>query len=96
MRKERILEQDKSKKEKVADLLTIPKDILLGCSILSAIGNREIRIENYKGIIEYNEDIIYLQGKHEKILIEGKSLSIDYYSNEDMRIVGSIKTIKYL
>lgn len=96
MKKNNIEEPKKIKKENIADTLQIPKDILLGCSILNAVGNREVHIENYKGILEYTEEYIFLQGKHEKIRIEGKNLSIDYYSNEDMRIVGNISIIRYL
>lgn len=96
MEKKRKTEQKKTKKESIAETLKLPKDILLGCSILSAVGNKELRIENYKGIIEYMDELIVLQGKKEKIMIEGTRLSVDYYSNEDMKIVGNISIIRYL
>lgn len=85
-----------NRKETIAETLHIPKDILPECCILSALGNKELQIENYKGIIEYTDEVIVLQGKNEKIMIEGNDLSIDYYSNEDMKIVGNISLIRYL
>ena len=44
-----------SKRELVVNSLKLPKDLLLGASIVTLTGNREAWIENYKGIIEYSE-----------------------------------------
>lgn len=83
------------KKELVVDSLQLPKDLLLGASIVTLTGNREAWIENYKGIIEYCNDSILLQGKSCQICIQGKKLSIDYYTNEDMKISGHITCVRY-
>ena len=37
-----------------------------------------------------------LQGKNAKICFEGSSLSIDYYTNEDMKISGKIDALRYI
>lgn len=94
-----MLEESESllarKKELVVDSLNLPKDIMLGASIVTLTGNREAWIENYKGIIEYCSDSIVLQGKTCQICIQGKRLSIDYYTNEDMKISGCISCVRY-
>lgn len=84
-----------SKKEQVVDSLKLPKDLLLGASIVTLTGNREAWIENYKGIIEYTDTCILLQGKTCQICIAGKRLSIDYYTSEDMKISGCIEAVRY-
>ena len=84
-----------NKKELVVDSLKLPKDLLLGASIITLTGNYEAWIENYKGIIEYTDTNILLQGKNRQITISGKNLIIDYYTNEDMKISGSIESIRY-
>ena len=52
-----------SRKEQLVDSLKLPKDLLLGASIVTLTGNREAWIENYKGIIEYSDTFVLLQGK---------------------------------
>ena len=69
---------------------------MLGAAIVTITGNGEAFIENYKGILEYNTESIVLQGKNCKICFEGKQLSIDYYTNEDMKISGWIENIRYI
>ncbi len=83
-------------KELIVESLKLPKDTMLGAAIVTITGNREAFIENYKGIIEYTTESIVLQGKNCKICFEGKRLSIDYYTNEDMKISGSIDTVRYI
>lgn len=78
------------------ETLRLPKDTMLGAAIVTVTGSREAFIENYKGIIEYTTESIVLQGKNCKICFEGKNLSIDYYTNEDMKISGSIDAVRYI
>ena len=53
-------------------------------------------MENYRGLLEYTDQTILLQGKNCQVCFEGKGLSIDYYTNEDMKISGCIQCIRYL
>lgn len=84
------------RKEMVVESLKLPKDSILGASIVTLTGNTDAFVENYRGIIEYTGDLILLQGKTCKIKICGKRLCIDYYTNEDMKISGLIEQICYL
>lgn len=83
-------------KELIVESLKLPKDTMLGAAIVTVTGNREAFIENYKGILEYTTESIVLQGKNCKICFEGRRLSIDYYTNEDMKISGSIDAVRYI
>ncbi|MBQ9142159.1 MAG: YabP/YqfC family sporulation protein [Lachnospiraceae bacterium] len=89
-------EFQKSKTDMLLDSLQLPKDILRGDIRITLTGNREVWIENYKGILEYTNQSILLQAKSCKVQFEGKGLSIDYYTNEDMKLTGRITSIKYL
>ena len=84
------------RKEMVVESLKLPKDSMLGASMVTLTGNTDAFVENYRGIIEYTGDLILLQGKTCKIKICGKRLCIDYYTNEDMKISGLIEQICYL
>lgn len=83
-------------RELIVESLKLPKDTMLGASIVTLTGNREAFIENYKGILEYTKESIVLQGKNSKICFEGRQLSIDYYTNEDMKISGNIEAVRYI
>ena len=85
-----------SKKEALLDTLKLPKDICMGALKVTLTGNREAWIENYRGILEYTESLILLQGKTCQVSFEGTRLSIDYYTNEDMKISCCISCIKYI
>lgn len=95
-RREREANKTVSGKELMVESLKLPKDSMLGASIVTVTGNSEAFVENYRGIIEYNGEMILLQGKTCKIEIIGKRLSIVYYTNEDMKISGRIEQIRYL
>jgi sporulation protein YqfC len=84
------------KKEKFVDSLKLPKDVLMGAMRVTLTGNGEAWIENYKGILEYTDSMIMLQGKTCRVCIEGKNLGIDYYTNEDMKVSGIIGCVRYL
>lgn len=83
-------------KEIIVESLKLPKDSMLGASIVTVTGNREAFVENYKGILEYSRESIVLQGKNCRICFQGKELSIDYYTGEDMKISGNIEGLRYL
>lgn len=83
-------------KEIIVESLKLPKDSMLGASIVTVTGNKEAFVENYKGILEYSKESIVLQGKNCRISFQGKGLSIDYYTGEDMKISGYIETLRYL
>ena len=84
------------KKEIIVESLKLPKDSMLGASIVTVTGNKDVFVENYKGILEYTSTVILLQGKTCKIEICGKRLTIVYYTNEDMKISGWIESVRYL
>lgn len=83
-------------KESLIETLKFPKDICMGAMKVTLTGNSDVWIENYRGILEYSEKLILLQGKTCQVCLEGTGLSIDYYTNEDMKISGCISCVKYL
>ena len=84
-----------SLRERIVDNLELPKDLMLGAAIVTVTGRGEAVISNYKGILEYEDSVIRVQTKTCRIRITGVRLAIDYYTNEEMKITGSIDTIEY-
>lgn len=81
--------------ETISEKIKLPSDILAGAPLLSMAGQRELLIENYKGIIEYTEELIRVQTKIGRVHVEGKNLNIEYYTAEDMKITGYITTVQF-
>lgn len=82
-------------KYRMAEAVSMPKDVVLGVPIVTIIGKCEVRIENYRGIIEYTENLIRIKVKDGQIRITGKNLQIEYYTNDDMMIMGNIEKTEY-
>lgn len=80
----------------VSDMSGMPKDVIMGAPILTVIGQMELLLENYRGILEYTECIIRIQTRIGQIRILGKNLQIEYYTNDEMKITGKVTEIKYV
>lgn len=82
-------------KNSVVRALDLPQDLAYGCVLVSVTGQNELLIENYRGILEYKDDHIRIQAKDCRVLIVGKRLEVEYYTNEEMKIKGLIEQILY-
>lgn len=96
MKKKKNPKNNSFKKEILVDTLKLPKDVCMGALRVTLTGNTEAWVENYRGILEYTEQTILLQTKTCQVCFEGSRLSIDYYTNEDMKISGCIGCVRYL
>ena len=77
-------------KRKAAKASKFPEDVVLGMPNVEILGHSEMRIENYRGLIEYTDQLVRVQ-----IRITGKHLQVDSYTNDDMKITGKIQNIEY-
>ena len=82
-------------KEKMVSAADMPRDVVMGKSVLTVFGNIEVCIENYKKIIEYTDSVIRVLAKDCQIIVKGRCLRVEYYSNDEMKIAGCICSIEY-
>lgn len=78
-----------------SDFMLMP-EMLHSVPVITMKGRSSIRIENYKRIIEYKEDGIKIQVNDSVINIEGKSLTIKYYTKEEMVISGILYSVTFV
>lgn len=83
-------------KEKVTEMLELPKEIVLNVPKLTMIGCRDLVIENYKGIIEYDNNRIRLNTGIGIIKIMGNGLIIKEITSEDILIEGEIISFEFI
>jgi sporulation protein YqfC len=81
--------------ETVADFFELPRELLFNLPRVTLIGNVHFYLENYGGIIEYNEEIVRLKVKEGEIVIRGENLSIKNFYTDEIFIEGKIKLIEY-
>lgn len=87
--------KDEQLRNRVAEASGMPKDVVLGFPILTVTGQRELNLENYRGILEYTEVLIRIQTKIGQIKVIGKNLRIEYYTIDEMKVIGHITAIHY-
>ncbi|MBQ7574663.1 MAG: sporulation protein YqfC [Clostridia bacterium] len=85
----------KNLKERFADSFSVSKEIIMDTVHISMAGNREIYIENYRGIVEYKKDIIRISIKDGVLCISGSDLAIQSIRITDIFISGYIETVEF-
>lgn len=83
-------------KQKMNKITEFPKDVTLGVPILTMMGQMELCLENFRGLIEYTEYHIRIQTKYGQIKVTGNHLNVEYYKNDEMKINGNIVSIEYM
>ncbi|HOJ09006.1 MAG TPA: sporulation protein YqfC [Clostridiales bacterium] len=86
---------DKNVKEKLTEVLELPKEVILNIPKMTIIGNKELVIENYKGIIEYGSARIRINTGTGLIKITGNGLNIKEITSEDVIIGGDISSLEF-
>ncbi len=89
----------KRKNEKVQNrlerILEIPKEISSNEPKITIMGFGEMLIENYKGILEYQEFYIRISTYLGIININGFNLNLTEMTTDDIMITGKIETVDF-
>ena len=85
----------KSKKisNKINRLLDVPRELDENQTKFTIIGFDEILIENYKGILEYEEFYIKINTSIGNVNINGFNLNLEQVTEDDIAIKGKIESI---
>jgi len=83
-------------KKGIADLLELPRDIVLDLPKITLLGNLQLYIENHKGIIEYSTSLVRVNTKAGILVVTGSCLTIRTIVVEEIIIVGSIDRVEFL
>ena len=78
---------------KIDDILEMPKEICSKNPKLTTIGFEELIIENYKGILEYEDYYIRINTHIGIININGFNLRLEKMTENDIKVIGKIESI---
>ena len=80
---------------RVSKFLEIPREVISNIPKITITGFNEIMIENFKGIIEYEDYFARISTEIGNININGFNLGLNEMSNEDIMITGKIETLDF-
>ncbi|MEI3410584.1 MAG: YabP/YqfC family sporulation protein [Clostridia bacterium] len=84
----------KQRKNRMDKMLEIPKEVYSNIPKLSVTGFEEMVIENYKGILEYEEFFVRISTHIGIININGYNLNLETMTNDDIKVTGKIESIE--
>ncbi|WP_410767987.1 sporulation protein YqfC [Fontibacillus sp. BL9] len=77
------------------DALDLPGDLVLDLPRLTLIGNKQLYIENHRGVVHFSPESLHLELSQGKLEVEGSGLVIKEIMPEEVVIEGMIFGIKY-
>ena len=82
------------RKNRINQILEMPREIDNKEPKITIISFDEILIENYKGILAYEEFLIKVDTEIGTVNINGYKLTLEQITEEDIGIKGAIKSIE--
>ena len=80
--------------ERTAEALDLPGDVLAGLPHIELTGNRELRMENHKGILAYGGEEIRISGGKLEITVRGRGLELRAMNAGQLLITGTIQGVE--
>ena len=80
--------------KKINRILEMPKETYTNEPRLIITGFNELYIENYKGILEYEDFYIKLSTHIGTININGFNLKLEKMTEENLKIIGKIEAVE--
>ena len=82
------------RKSKINQILEMPREIDNKEPKITIISFDEILIENYKGILEYEEFFIRISTHIGIVNINGYNLKLETMTNDDIKVSGKIESVE--
>ncbi len=78
---------------RLIDLLDLPPDVVLDLPKLTMVGDCQLILENHRGIIEYNPDLVRISTNRGEICIRGRALAIRSIFKEEIHLAGKVHSV---
>lgn len=87
------MKKRKNTLSKIDRLLEIPQEVYTDTPKLTITGFNEMVIENFKGILEYEDYYIRINTSLGMVNINGYELKLENMTNDDIKVTGKIESI---
>ncbi len=82
--------------EKASQLFDLPGDAVAGLPTLELIGDRELRLEHYRGILSCSKEELHVDGGKWVLRILGRDLEICAMREEELLISGWVEKLELM
>ena len=82
------------KKKRLDKILEIPEEVYSNTPKITITGFNEIILENYKGILEYEEFFASISTYIGVVNINGYNINLEKMTNDDIKITGKIESVE--
>ena len=76
--------------EKTAEGFDLPGDVVAGLPRVELLGDRQLRMENHRGILAYGSDEIHISGGKLIVKVRGTNLELRAMNAVELLITGDI------
>lgn len=90
------MKKREKKATEIADVLDMPIDALCDIPRTEILGKSEVNIENFRGILDYDNNSFKINTRSGIIKIDGSDLIIDSITNEDVCVKGNIIRLEFI
>ena len=94
MKMKKRYENRASRLNKIDKMLDLPKEIYSNTPKISILGFNEMVIENYKGILEYEEFFVRISTYIGIVNINGYNLKLENMTDDDIKVTGKIESFE--
>lgn len=82
------------KKRRIEKILEMPEEVYTNVPKLTITGFNEMILENYKGILEYEEFFASISTYIGVVNINGYNINLEKMTNDDIKITGKIESVE--
>jgi len=82
--------------ERAAHVLDLPADVIAKLPRLEIAGCRQLLMENHKGILEYGDEAIDINGGQVVVRIKGKGLELRAMNANELSLEGLIYSVEFV
>lgn len=82
------------RKRRLDKILEIPEEIYTNTPKITITGFNEMILENYKGILEYEEFFASISTYIGIVNVNGYNIKLEKMTNDDIKITGKIESVE--
>ena len=82
------------KKRRLDKILEMPEEVYSNTPKLTITGFNEMVLENYKGILEYEEFFASISTHIGIVNVNGYNINLEKMTNDDIKITGKIESLE--
>lgn len=79
-----------------AELFDLPMDVVAGLLHVEVLGDRQLYMENHRGIIAYSDAEIAVSGSGMVLRVRGRDLVLVSMTEDALRIRGTLQSVEWV